>query len=361
MSFFSYRVYWVMQISWWLFTTLVLRQPLTKYFENPMHLGSYLSVNFIVGILFTHFYSKIYLKRERENGQMIVFPLVATLLLGLCFFLIDYFFGFQRYRKPSLGIELEAYDYYQFYLESIRYVIIWFLFFHLFLSNRNAQRKELQLANAEMSLKTAELENLKNQLNPHFLFNAINSIKALTIFDPELARQALTELSQLLRTSLTMGNQQLVSLEMELMLVRDYLFLEKIRYEKRLEYSFDIKPETLSLSVPPMSVQLLVENAIKHGIGKNKLGGKLMIVSDYKQNIFTLKVINTGKLINKTSDEGVGMKNLQKRLLLNFQDKASFTLTEENDAVVAQIMIKIEPVPVGGNFASLKSKLTSER
>lgn len=341
MNFFSYRVYWIMQISWWLFTTLVLRQPTTKYFDKPMNLGSYLAINFLVGVLFTHFYAKIYLIKDREKGQMVVFPLVSSLLLGLVFFLIDYFFGFQRYRKPSMGIALEAYDYYQFFIESVRYVIIWFLFFHLFLSNRKAQRKELQLANAEMSLKTAELENLKNQLNPHFLFNAINSIKALTIFDPELARQALTELSQLLRTSLSMGNQQLVPLSMELTLVRDYLFLEKIRYEKRLDYSFDIKPETLSLSIPPMSVQLLVENAIKHGIGKNKLGGKLRIVSDYSQNIFTLKVINTGKIVSTASEDGVGMKNLQKRLLLNFQDKASFTLTQEDDSVVATIMIII--------------------
>jgi len=330
-----------MQISWWLFTTLVLRQPTTKYFEQPMQLGSYLTINFLVGLLFTHFYAKTYLNKDRENGQMIVFPLVSSLLLGLGFFLIDYFFGFQRYRKPSMGIALEPYDYYQFFIESVRYVIIWFLFFHLFLSNRKAQRKELQLANAEMSLKTAELENLKNQLNPHFLFNAINSIKALTIFDPELARQALTELSQLLRTSLSMGNQQLVPLDMELKLVRDYLFLEKIRYEKRLDYSFDIKQETLNLSIPPMSVQLLVENAIKHGIGKNKLGGKLRIVSDYSQNVFTLKVINTGKITSIASDEGVGMKNLQKRLLLNFQDKASFALTQENDSVVATITIMV--------------------
>lgn len=341
MNFFSYRVYWIMQVSWWLFTTIVLRQPTTKYFEQPMHLGSYLTINFFVGLLFTHFYAKTYLNKDRENGQMIVFPLVSSLLLGLGFFIIDYFFGFQRYRKPSLGIALEAYDYYQFFIESVRYVIIWFLFFHLFLSNRKAQRKELQLANAEMSLKTAELENLKNQLNPHFLFNAINSIKALTIFDPELARQALTELSQLLRTSLSMGNQQLVPLDMELKLVRDYLFLEKIRYEKRLDYSFDIKQETLNLSIPPMSVQLLVENAIKHGIGKNKLGGKLRIVSDYSQNVFTLKVINTGKIISTASEDGVGMKNLQKRLLLNFQDKASFALTQEDDSVVATITIMV--------------------
>jgi LytS/YehU family sensor histidine kinase len=192
-----------------------------------------------------------------------------------------------------------------------------------------------------MSLKTAELENLKNQLNPHFLFNAINSIKALTIFDPELARKALTELSQLLRTSLSMGNQQLVPLEMELSLVRDYLFLEKIRYEKRLVYSFHIQNETLALSIPPMSVQLLVENAIKHGIGKNKLGGKVRIISELKGEIFMIKVVNTGKLSQKVSPVGVGMKNLERRLQINFQEKATFTLEEDNDTVVASIIIRV--------------------
>ncbi len=197
------------------------------------------------------------------------------------------------------------------------------------------------MAQSETDLKTAELANLKNQLNPHFLFNAINSIKALTISDPHLARNALTELSQLLRTSLTMGNEQLVTLETEISFVKDYLSLEKIRYEKRLNYAFEIDKNALNIKLPPMSLQLLVENAIKHGIGKNKGGGVILIKAVCKENHFQLSVTNSGKLkLNpSSSDTGVGIKNLQKRLYFNFQENASFSVKEEYHQVVASISI----------------------
>ena len=217
---------------------------------------------------------------------------------------------------------------------------LWFLFYHLLISNHIVQYKQLALAQSEASLKSAELENLKNQLNPHFLFNAINSIKALTISDPNLARNALTELSQLLRTSLTIGNQQLVSLESEVSFVKDYLFLEKLRYENRLHYSFEIDKNTLNVKIPPMSLQLLVENAIKHGIGKSKAGGEILIKTEIiSNNNFVLTVTNSGKLRQEHSSTGVGLKNLEKRLFLNFQDKAKFTVFELKHHVVASISI----------------------
>jgi two-component system, LytTR family, sensor kinase len=214
------------------------------------------------------------------------------------------------------------------------------VFYHLLISNHIAQYKELALAQSVASLKSAELANLKNQLNPHFLFNAINSIKALTISDPNLARNALTELSQLLRTSLTIGNEQLVSLESEVSFVKDYLFLEKLRYENRLHYSFEIDKNTLNVKIPPMSLQLLVENAIKHGIGKSKAGGDILIKTELQlNNTFILTVTNSGKLRREHSSTGVGIKNLEKRLYLNFQENAKFTVHELKHHVVASISI----------------------
>ena len=227
MRYFSPKVYWTIQWSWWLFTTFVLRYPTTKYFNDPSVKLSYLIISFLLGILLTHSYAHFFSQKYRDSKTTILYGITGTIITGASIFLLDYYFGFQRYRKPSEGIPLETYDYFQFFVESIRYVGLWFLFYHLLVSNHIAQYKELALAQSEASLKSAELANLKNQLNPHFLFNAINSIKALTISDPNLARDALTELSQLLRTSLTMGNEQLVSLESEISFVKDYLFLEK--------------------------------------------------------------------------------------------------------------------------------------
>jgi two-component system, LytTR family, sensor kinase len=340
MKYFSKRTYWIVQLSWWLFTTFVLRFPSSKYFaNNPQTKYVYLIVSFLIGIVFTHFYALIFQKKYRENRKTVIFAISGAIVTGGTIYLLDYYFGFQRYRKPSEGIPLEAYDYFQFFIESIRYVGLWFLFYHLLVSNAESQHKAVALAQSETALKTAELANLKNQLNPHFLFNAINSIKALTLSDPNLARTALTQLSELLRSSLTVGNEQLITLESEITFVKDYLFLEKIRYEKRLNYTFDIDKGSLNIKIPPMALQLLVENAIKHGISKLKHGGEISIHAINEQNIFILTVTNSGKLSKDYSPTGVGIKNLEKRLFLNYKEKAEFSLSQNHNKVIATIRI----------------------
>ena len=343
MPYFTKKVYWSVQISWWLFTTFVLRFPTTKYFDNPQVRYSYLIVSFFICISLTHYYAYLFQQKFSDNKRTVAFVIVGVIVTGGAIFLLDYYFGFQRYRKPSEGITLESYDYFQFFIESIRYVGLWFLIYHLIVSTSESHLKVIALAQSETDLKTAELANLKNQLNPHFLFNAINSIKALTLSDPHHARNALTELSQLLRTSLTMGNEQLVTLETEVNFVRDYLFLEKIRYEARLNYSFEIDKNSLNIKIPPMSLQLLVENAIKHSIGKNKLGGVIVIKSVCKENQFQLSVINSGnlKLVYSPDNTGVGIKNLEKRLFFNFQENANFKVVEVDNQVIASITINI--------------------
>ena len=342
MRYFTKKVYWTVQISWWLFTTFVLRFPTTKYFSSPDIRYSYLIISFLICISFTHYYSYLFQQKFRDNTRTIAFAILGVIVTGGTIFLLDYYFEFQRYRKPSEGLPLELYDYFQFFIESIRYVGLWFLFYHLIISNSESHLKAVALAQSETDLKTAELANLKNQLNPHFLFNAINSIKALTLSDPHLARHALTELSQLLRTSLTIGNEQLVTLETEISFVKDYLFLEKIRYESRLQYSFEIDKNSLNVKIPPMSLQLLVENAIKHGIGKSKAGGEILIKSLFKDNFFELSVQNSGKLRVHSSPNstGVGINNLQKRLYFNFQENAIFRVFEDHNHVIASIVIK---------------------
>ena len=343
MPYFTKKVYWSVQISWWLFTTFVLRFPTTKYFDNPQVRYSYLIVSFFICISLTHYYAYLFQQKFSDNKRTVAFVIVGVIVTGGAIFLLDYYFGFQRYRKPSEGITLESYDYFQFFIESIRYVGLWFLIYHLIVSTSESHLKVIALAQSETDLKTAELANLKNQLNPHFLFNAINSIKALTLSDPHHARNALTELSQLLRTSLTMGNEQLVTLETEVNFVRDYLFLEKIRYEARLNYSFEIDKNSLNIKIPPMSLQLLVENAIKHSIGKNKLGGVIVIKSVCKENQFQLSVINSGnlKLVYSPDNTGVGIKNLEKRLFFNFQENANFKVVEVDNQVIASITINV--------------------
>jgi two-component system, LytTR family, sensor kinase len=338
MRYFSKKAYWTIQLSWWTFTTFVLRYPTTKYFNDFDVRFSYLIVSFLICLVFTHSYAS-YFQNKLSNKKTVFYAIGGVLITGGAIFLLDYYFGFQRYRKPSQGIPLELYDYFQFFIESIRYVALWFVLFHLSISNSESHLKAVALAQSETALKTAELANLKNQLNPHFLFNAINSIKALTISDPKLARASLTQLSELLRASLTIGNEQLVNLETEIMFVKDYLFLEKIRYEDRLNYTFEIEKKTLAIKIPPMILQLLVENAIKHGISKSKAGGEIVVKSSLIDNSFLLSVSNSGRLKISNSSTGVGIQNLKKRLYFFFQNRAIFEVKDVNHTVLASIKI----------------------
>ncbi len=323
---------------WWAFSTFYLRYPYTKYFQVSHKLVLYLALNFILGLGLTHLYA-IFFRNNRQRYLTFSVPFTGAILVALAFYCLDWSFGFMRYGKPNSGLELNYADYLQFYVESLRYIGIWFLFYQLNLYIRLNNKREIELAQSETALKSAQLENLKNQLNPHFLFNSLNSIKSLTLTDPQKARGALNGLSTLLRSSLEAGSMQLIKLEDELKIVKEYLALEKIRYENRLEYLFQVDVSLLPLKIPPMSLQLLVENSIKYGILKNKTGGQIVVKAYTEEENIFLSVENTGKLHTK-SDIGLGLLNLERRLALNFQESASFTLFEKNGKVIAEIIIR---------------------
>ena len=126
-------------------------------------------------------------------------------------------------------------------------------------------------------LQAAELRLLKSQLNPHFLFNALNGLRSLIADEPARARDAVTQLARTLRYTLASGDEDLVSLERELEMVEDYLALESLRLAERLRVERDIAPDARTARMPAMLLQTLVENAIKHGIAALKQGGTLRI------------------------------------------------------------------------------------
>ena len=145
-----------------------------------------------------------------------------------------------------------------------------YFFYHLFDRLNRSEIERLRLAS---TVKEAELRALKSQVNPHFIFNSLNSLRALIDEDPARARQSVTQLANLLRYSLQSGQLETVPCEDELRVVNDYLALEQVRHEERLRLRLDIAPDTLALPVPPMLLQTLVENAVKYGISRRPEGG----------------------------------------------------------------------------------------
>ena len=220
-----------------------------------------------------------------------------------------------------------------------------YFFYHLFDRLNRSEIERLRLAT---HVKEVELRALKSQVNPHFIFNSLNSLRALIDEDPARARQAVTQLSNLLRYSLQSGQLETVPFEDELRVVNDYLALEQVRHEERLTLRFDIDPDTLALPVPPMLLQTLVENAVKYGIATRPEGGEIAIIARRLDGALAIQVTNPGNLAApahapaRASSTGVGLRNAAERLRLLFGERASLQLRAEAPAlVVAEALVPL--------------------
>jgi two-component sensor histidine kinase len=218
--------------------------------------------------------------------------------------------------------------------QSIILTSLWLLIYvvwHYVDRNRKDQLSQLKL---ETTVKELELKTIKAHINPHFIFNSLNSIRALVDENPERARKAITELSNLLRSSMQAEKTETVTLENELKIVNDYLALEKIRFEDRLQVQLQIDEDTFDQQVPPMMLQTIVENAIKHGIGKQIEGGVVIIKSDFIDNHYELSVENTGKIEKEPNSDGFGLKSTHDRIKLLFGKNANYTMLQKEENLV---------------------------
>ncbi|MES1194597.1 MAG: histidine kinase, partial [Opitutus sp.] len=222
-----------------------------------------------------------------------------------------------------------------------------YFFYHIFERLNRLQVEQLQLAT---SVKEAELRALKSQVNPHFLFNSLNSLRALIDEDAPRAREAVTRLANMLRYSLQSGQQETVPFDEEIRIVEDYLALEQIRHESRLRVRWEVAAETRLLNVPPMLLQTLVENAVKYGISTRREGGELVISARLEGAALNIRVSNPGDLAAPTSvaaaragsSTGVGLRNASERLKLLFGDRASLALlSEPAGCVTADVLIPL--------------------
>jgi len=218
--------------------------------------------------------------------------------------------------------------------------VVFYYFYHFIEKNRKQEMDTLQL---EALIKELELKTIKAHINPHFIFNSLNSIRALIDENPSRARTAITELSNILRSSMQVDKAETVTFEKELNIVKDYLALENMRFEDRLKVEYEIDEDTLDQQVPPMMLQTLVENAIKHGISKHIRGGTIKIISDFKSHYHELAVQNTGNLNGGLNAEGFGLSSTQNRLGLLYGDKASFEIKQVAPSIVeARVLIPVQ-------------------
>ncbi len=205
---------------------------------------------------------------------------------------------------------------------------------------KNREIKESQL---QMILKEMQLNALKNQLNPHFLFNALNSINALITSEPQKARKMLIKVSDLLRLSISKQKQSMVNVATEMKFVHTYLEIEKIRLAERLEYTEKIYPSLMDAQLPSMILQPLIENAIKHGIATSRKEGFIELTIKQEDSRLKIEIRNslakTEHALDENSNAGLGLKNIEKRLINIYGANMEFKCLKMDDEYLVIIIL----------------------
>ncbi len=229
-------------------------------------------------------------------------------------------------------------------LRTINWSLAFFVWIALYIgitSVRDRHAAELRQSELTRALQSAELRLLKSQLNPHFLFNSLNSVRALIAEDPLRARDAVTQLAGLLRYTLRSDHEELVTLERELATVGDYLALESLRLGDRMSVELDIAAGARDIRVPVMLLQTVVENAIKHGIAELPGGGVLRVAATLRDNALHVEVQNPRPANPPPREQqGSGLHNATERLRLLFGSLATLEL-DLSQADLAIVRIRV--------------------
>jgi len=202
-----------------------------------------------------------------------------------------------------------------------------------------AARFEAEALRLEISAKDAELRALQAQVNPHFFFNSLNSVRGLMYEDRDAAAQMIDQLASLMRYALQSGQSSTVPLAEELEAVQAYLAIEQIRFEERLRASLHIEAGTETVQVPPMALQTLVENAVKYGVENSITGSDITISARRDASGVRIEIANTGALRQFSNSTRVGLNNARKRLKLAVGPEAGLELAESGGWVRATLTL----------------------
>ncbi|WP_153800089.1 sensor histidine kinase [Foetidibacter luteolus] len=339
--------YWLCQLLGWTFygAALIFLAKVFDYTISGLFIRRILLWLFM-GLFFTHLLREIITHRKLlpplSKKQWTELLLLVITICGLYSFitssLVEWLQLYDSKMKASFAQRLTSEIFY-----NSPIVIVWasiYYVWHYIDATRESQMDKVRL---EGLVKELELKTIRSHINPHFIFNALNSIRALVDENPERARTAITELSNILRSSMKADTLETSPLERELNIVKDYLALEHIRFEDRLHIEYDIDEDTLDQQVPPMMLQTLVENAIKHGISKQVDGGIVKIISDFRSNHHELIVQNTGRLNSEINPEGFGIQSTYNRLKLLYGAKANFEIKNLNGNLVeAKVILPVQ-------------------
>jgi two-component system, LytTR family, sensor kinase len=330
--------YWLFQVLGWGSIILVETVNYTFFIVGEFswdYVGQFAILS-VTGILTSHIYKKLFIRSavfEKTLSTIWVRAFADTFFMTAI--MVSVLYGITLYANPNAKIDTQfLISYFGQIMNVARYVVVWIIIYYLYHVLKKHQETAEQKLLVENLAKTSELELLKSQLNPHFLFNALNSIKALVLIDTEKSREAIIKLSELLRFTLNYEKTPLISISEEINEVVKYLELEKIRFGNRLDVKIDLQAETLDAKIPPAMILTLAENAIKHGITQLPDGGLIEITASATSQNVKIEVSNSG-VLKDNQNKGIGLKNTTKRLHSLFGDKSDLVLKRKSDNQVS--------------------------
>lgn len=338
------RLYWISQVSGWLFYILII---LVYNKLQGKSIDLYFSLNlitiFALGISISHTYRLIIIKLDWLRFKIIsLIPrvIISSIICGGVFFFAHTFISYTMILRGPIQIELN--DAMQTTVNQSVNFMGWSLLYFLFHFIQNFRKVEIENLRWQALSNEVELNKLKSQLNPHFIFNSMNSIRALVDENPKRSKESITQLSNILRSSLLMGRKKVISLREELQLVHDYLNLEQTRFEERLKVNFSISEDALEHQIPPMLLQTLVENGIKHGISKLPEGGFINVEASITGEDLSITIVNSGIYTpsNGQNGQGFGLLNSRQRLQLLYGEKATLKIFNSSlNTVTSEVTI----------------------
>ena len=342
--------FWLFQITGWtgFVAVIIFRetlQTLNLHADRSDLAEKFLSMIFyaVIGIVLTglvrYFYRFVYRKQ-----YSVLTILVITILMSLVLTILHEIF------LEVYSLVLPPHKFCNLLVRTIR--LIWnypvffgwsILYFGIKFRNQSVLERD-RAEKANHLAQTAQLQMLRYQLNPHFLFNSLNSIWALIDEDKKASKEMVSELAEFLRYSLTSKNYSDVPLRQEIEAIRHYLSIEKKRFEEKLEVEFDIDPEAEDFPVLSFILNPLVENAIKYGMRTSILPLKIIITAKVRNHSLMLQVSNTGKWVTPVEKEngsgtGTGLQNIRLRLENAFSGKSGFEIGQSEDVITATIVI----------------------
>ncbi|MEW6128060.1 MAG: histidine kinase [Acidobacteriota bacterium] len=337
--------FWTLQIiGWSIYAVMIYITFLTVVSTDRMfRLFQIKSFRAIVGFALTCILRLIYKRfSSRRDFQIIaVLVIINAIVFGSMWTLIE--FGYYWLTEANFSFVREFQSFPKVTLDYAVTLLAWSaLYFGIKYWQAWQEERERTLA-ANALAHQAQLDMLRYQLNPHFLFNALNSIRASIDEDSRRAKRMITEFSEFLRYSLLQSNSSNITLGEELEAIKNYLAIEKIRFEDKLDYTFDIEADAEAYQLPAFLIHPLVENAIKHGMTNQASPLRIQIKARLQGDGLWVEVANTGKWNAATIESngtGIGLKNIRQRLEQLFPGRSALKIHEREGWIHAAIEIK---------------------